>query len=203
MDFTRGFPRLELYPGGCAANELAVPGKQKNTFTNLATLSAFALLVVVSQLPIGSVTRSRHHVRTRGVNWSYLWSNCTVESQCLLCFDNHCPFNVGLVISHQSLLPHPHAIELPCAPKLSCAEDDMEDGCDDLEGRRPPTPKREEEPRDNASLNHGAGTRGDAGRPEDAAQKRVVVRSDAIQDDGDVRPQLGDNVKHSYETGSV
>jgi hypothetical protein len=95
----------------------------------------------------------------------------------------------------------PHAAEILCAPKLGSAEDDMQNRRNYLERQSPTVPQRAEEPHDGYGFDDSAGEGGDAGKAEDFAQVVVVGRVYAVQDDGDMWPELGNDVEDACRVG--
>lgn len=95
------------------------------------------------------------------------------------------------------LLVLPHQLEVSRAPQLRCAEDAVQDRRDDLEHQCPSFPRRAPEVEDDGGLNNGACEGDDHGCEKDLGHEDVVVGTSAVQDDGDMGPELCDNVEGS------
>lgn len=74
----------------------------------------------------------------------------------------------------------------------------MEERRRDLEGERPARPQRPKEPHCNDGFRERADERGDHGEAEELAEEGVRVWEDAVEDDGDVREKLGDDVESAW-----
>jgi len=78
---------------------------------------------------------------------------------------------------------------------LSGRKSHMKDGSDDLEGDLPPRPKAPEEVHGDDRFARGSRRRCDAGQEKDSFEEDMSVRENAVENDCDVREELGNDIK--------
>ena len=82
--------------------------------------------------------------------------------------------------------------------QLCSGEDDVEDGCHDFEAKLPFRPRLAEECEDHDCLGNGAHDGDEEGAEEEVGKEGMAISEDAVEDEGNIEPEFGENVKGAY-----
>lgn len=128
-----------------------------------------------------------------------------------------------MLLGVEAVLAAPHLVEVVGAPELAGHEEEVEEGRGDFEGQGPVVPEGAEEPLKRCvsrcvfGIARGGSWKsgqtyhgydglgqcpeegGDHGELEDAGEKLVLLRIDAVENDADVWEEFGDNIKGAYD----